>query len=138
MNTIDVGLLFDQGAQDYDRTRRQYIPCFDDFYGTALQFYPADSAQPMHVLDLGAAQGCSPAWRGPCCRMRASRCATFQTYSSRRRAGVLQMMRRWYYLIADYVDGALAGEYDVIMSALSIHHTPHGKLPGVFPRCMAP
>ena len=132
MNTIDVGLLFDQGAQDYDRTRRQYIPCFDDFYGTALQLLPPTARVAHACVGLGAGTGLFAGLARPLLpNARFTLCDISEnmlTQARRRFANDAQVD----YLIADYVDGALAGEYDVIMSALSIHHTPHGKLPGVF------
>jgi len=131
MNAIDVGVLFDQGAQDYDRTRRQYIPCFDDFYGTALQLLPADRAG-LHVMDLGAGTGLFAGLARPLLpNARFTLCDISEnmlTQARRRFANDTSVD----YLIANYVDEALPGEYDVIMSALSIHHTPHDKLLDVF------
>ena len=131
MSAIDVGVLFDKGAQDYDRTRRQYIPCFDDFYGTALQLLPADRAG-LHVLDLGAGTGLFASLARP---LLPSACFTLCDISE----NMLAQARKRFakdagvdYLIANYVDEALPGKYDVIISALSIHHTPHARLPFVF------
>jgi tRNA (cmo5U34)-methyltransferase len=131
MSAIDIGALFDQGAQDYDRTRRQYIPCFDEFYGTALQLLPADRAG-LHVLDLGAGTGLFAGLARPLLpHARFTLCDISENMltQARRRfaqdAGVDT-------LVANYVDDALTGEYDVILSALSIHHTPHERLPFVF------
>jgi tRNA (cmo5U34)-methyltransferase len=131
MNAIDVGVLFDQGAQDYDRTRRQYIPCFDDFYGTALQLLPADRAG-LHVLDLGAGTGLFAGLARPLLpHAHFTLCDISENM-------LMQARKRFAqdgivdYLIANYVDDVLPGTYDVILSALSIHHTPHDKLPGVF------
>jgi tRNA (cmo5U34)-methyltransferase len=133
MNAIDVGALFDAGAQDYDRTRRQYIPCFDEFYGTALQLLPANHDAPFHVLDLGAGTGLFASLARPLLpRARFTLCDISENM-------LVQARKRFAndaqvdFLVADYVDGDLpAGAYDVILSALSIHHTPHEKLPSVF------
>ncbi len=48
--------LFDAVAGDYDRERRQLIPCFDDFYGMALSLVESDHPSP-RILDLGAGTG---------------------------------------------------------------------------------
>lgn len=132
MNAIDVGVLFDQGAQDYDRTRRQYIPCFDDFYGTALQLLPEDREAPLHVLDLGAGTGLFAGLARPLLpNARFTLCDISEAMLSQARkrfandAGV-------DYVVANYVDELLPGKYDVVLSALSIHHTPHERLPFVF------
>jgi tRNA (cmo5U34)-methyltransferase len=34
--------LFDKAAQNYDRARRQLVPCFDDFYSTVLDLIPCE------------------------------------------------------------------------------------------------
>ena len=52
---LNVKSLFDQAAQDYDCTRRQFIPCFDAFYGSALVLLP--ERQGLRVLDVGAGTG---------------------------------------------------------------------------------
>src|SRR5436190_957122 len=54
---IDAKQVFDHATADYDRTRRLYIPCFDDFYGTALALIPYQSDEPFNILDLGAGTG---------------------------------------------------------------------------------
>lgn len=51
-----VKLLFDAGANDYDRQRGQLIPCFDEFYGMALSLADSSSPSP-RILDLGAGTG---------------------------------------------------------------------------------
>jgi hypothetical protein len=32
--------LFGKAAHNYDRTRQQRVPCFDDFYGCVLDLIP--------------------------------------------------------------------------------------------------
>lgn len=133
MSAIDVGVLFDQGAQDYDRTRRQYIPCFDDFYGTALQLLPADRDGALHVLDLGAGTGLFASLARPLLtHARFTLCDISENMLTQARKRFAQDANV-DTLIANYVDDDLpTDEYDVILSALSIHHTPHERLPFVF------
>src|SRR5271169_5849693 len=52
-----VQVAFDSAAGDYDRTRRQLVPCFDDFYRTVVERLPFASADAPRVLDLGAGTG---------------------------------------------------------------------------------
>jgi hypothetical protein len=53
-----VGRLFSLGAQGYDAVRRNLVPCFDGFYGSALDaiadWAGARVSAPLAVLDLGA------------------------------------------------------------------------------------
>lgn len=132
MSAIDVGVLFDQAAQDYDRTRRQYIPCFDDFYGTALQLLPANRDAALHVLDLGAGTGLFASLARPLLpNARFTLCDISEAMLTQARKRFAQDANV-DYLIANYVDEALPGKVDVVISALSIHHTPHERLPFVF------
>src|SRR5262245_21309989 len=48
---------FDASAQDYERTRRKLIRCFDEFYRAALDCLPFEKQQEFSVLDLGAGTG---------------------------------------------------------------------------------
>jgi len=47
---------FDAVARSYDRQRKKFIPCFDDFYGTAIDNLELDNPTPS-ILDLGAGTG---------------------------------------------------------------------------------
>ena len=55
--TMNIKALFDAAAQDYDCTQPQYIPCFDEFYSTALGLIPHDNQANLKVLDIGAGTG---------------------------------------------------------------------------------
>jgi len=47
---------FNAVAKDYDKQRRLFIPCFDDFYGIAIENLTVNSKEPI-VLDIGAGTG---------------------------------------------------------------------------------
>jgi tRNA (cmo5U34)-methyltransferase len=47
---------FDAAAKDYDRQRRLFIPCFDDFYGMAVENLVLTGTEPA-ILDIGAGTG---------------------------------------------------------------------------------
>ena len=44
-------------ADGDDRARRKLVPCFDDFYRTALELLPFAPDASFEVLDLGAGTG---------------------------------------------------------------------------------
>jgi tRNA (cmo5U34)-methyltransferase len=49
---------FNRDAAGYDAMRRRLIPCFDDFYGTALTLIGDWKPQKaLRVLDVGAGTG---------------------------------------------------------------------------------
>ena len=51
-----VRKAFAADAENYDRPRRKLVPCFDDFYRTALELLPFNP-RTFEVLDLGAGTG---------------------------------------------------------------------------------
>ena len=48
---------FDIVADQYDSQRRYFIPCFDDYYKTSLDFLASIRKDFVSVLDLGAGTG---------------------------------------------------------------------------------
>src|SRR5258708_28327466 len=52
-----VRKVFAADADNYDRARRKLVPCFDDFYRTALELLPFKSDDRFEALDLGAGTG---------------------------------------------------------------------------------
>ena len=52
--------VFESTAGTYEDARRRLIPCFDEFYGTAVRLLPETTG---HVLDLGAGRVCGSGFR---------------------------------------------------------------------------
>ena len=128
---------FNRDAQDYDRPRRALIPCFDDFYGTAVELLGEDSGAPLRVLDLGAGTGLLAAvvrGRFPAARLSLLDVAEDMLAVARRRfAGDPDVTLR----AADYGHCDLGGPYDAVVSALSIHHLEHPAKQALFRRVFA-
>ena len=115
--------LFDKAAKNYDLNRRQLIPGFDDFYGTAIDIFPYPADAEIEILDLGAGTGLLSAMVA-----QAYPRATFTLVDI---AGqMLEQARqrfanepgRFRFEVMDYARKPLPGTYHVIMSAMSIHH----------------
>jgi tRNA (cmo5U34)-methyltransferase len=116
-------MLFDRAAQRYDTTRRQLVPCFDDLYGTALALLPQQRNVPLRVLDIGAGTGLFSAFiaeRYPQAHltlidlapdMLAKAAERLEMYASR---VTIQQL--------DMTQVRQLGKFDVIVSALAIHH----------------
>lgn len=122
MSMALVKTAFDEGAQTYDRARRQLIPCFDDFYGTALALIPLRPHANFRVLDLGAGTGLLSflvARKFPLARITLLDISQEMLDKARERfAGIEERLE---FAAGDYADG-FTGQFDVVISALSIHH----------------
>jgi tRNA (cmo5U34)-methyltransferase len=131
---MNVGKLFGEGAGGYDRARRQLVPCFDEFYGAVMELVPMDRGEAFRVLDLGAGTGLLGAMVGRAFPEAEVAMADFSE-------GMLDVARgrfagepdgRYTFLPMDYAREALPGEYEVVVSALSMHHLEDGAKRRVF------
>ena len=130
---MNIKELFDAAAQDYDRTRPQYIPCFEEFYGAAIGLIAQGPQDRFRVLDLGAGTGLLSALIATAFpRATLTLADVSDEMLVQAKARFAKMGKRITVLAVDYVRAPLTGQYDVIASALSLHHTPQDKLPGVF------
>ena len=125
-----LGVLFDAAAPDYDGARRMLVPGFDRFYGAAVESIPFDADEPLRVLDLGAGTGILSA-------MVAGRFPNAQVTLVDVSVEMLRVARRRFageagrfeFRVMDHARKPLPGRprgYDLVVSALSIHHLTHG------------
>lgn len=120
---MGIKQAFDQGASDYDHARKQLIPCFNDFYGCALDIIPFANNSQLNILDLGAGTGLLA-------QLISERFYNAQFTLCDISSGMLAEAKKRFsgtkikvdYLIKDYAIDKIKGEYDLIVSALSIHH----------------
>lgn len=115
---------FERGAATYDRDRRRLIPCFDDFYTIPIDIIPFHRDRELRVLDLGAGTGllsAGVAERYPRAQLTlvdlspAMLALAEQRFSGGDR-------RRVTLHVLDYRRDQPKGAYDLVISALSIHH----------------
>jgi tRNA (cmo5U34)-methyltransferase len=118
-----VEALFDTAAEDYDRARRQLVPPFDAFYGTVVDSIPHEREDAIRVLDLGAGTGLLSAFVAqafPRARMTLVDASPDMLGVARRRFA--DELERFEMRVVNYAREPLPEEYEVVVSALSIHH----------------
>ncbi|EME71586.1 SAM-dependent methyltransferase [Paramagnetospirillum caucaseum] len=120
---LTVEAAFNRAARSYDRLRRQLIPCFDDFYGAAIDLAVEFAPPGARILDLGAGTGLLSA-------LAAERLPDARLVLTDLAEGMLSRARERFagrpvpveFRVMNHLDLAEEGAYDVVMSALSIHH----------------
>ncbi len=120
-----VRKAFASGADTYDRARRKLVPCFDDFYRTALELMPFKPDARCEVLDLGAGTGLLSAMIAealPKARLTLFDLTPEMLMIARRRLRPLG--KRVRFVTADFASAAPSKSYDAVVSALAIHHLP--------------
>ena len=121
-------------AQEYDANRRRFIPCYDDYYETSTKLIAANIKPPQRILDLGTGTGLlSYFWyrHFPSAEYVWVDIADEMLDITRKRfAGIDNVS----YQIADYSQALPDGDFDVIMSALSIHHLEDEEKAKLFAR----
>src|SRR5262245_23687428 len=128
-----VKTLFDKAAQSYDQSRRQLVPCFDDFYGTALELIPFERQAPLQMLDLGAGTGLLSALVAEVYpQAEITLVDISEEMLNKARERLATQGSRFRFLALDLTQAALSGQYHVVMSALSIHHLPHSAKQALF------
>ena len=128
-----VGALFGEAATGYDQARRQLVPPFDDFYGTVVESIPYEQDAPTRVLDLGAGTGLLSALVArafPRARFTLVDVSPEMLEVARRRFA--DEPARFELRVMDYAWEPLLGEYEAVVSALSVHHLDGPEKRGLF------
>ncbi|ARJ67237.1 SAM-dependent methyltransferase [Magnetospirillum sp. ME-1] len=120
---MTIQAAFNRAARSYDGLRRQLIPCFDDFYGAAVDLVAEFAPPDARILDLGAGTGLLSA-------LVAERLPAVRLVLTDLAEGMLAQAKERFtgrepkvdLRVMNHLDLAEEGVYDVVMSALSIHH----------------
>ncbi len=117
----EIQRKFDEVSKKYDEQRRKFIPCFDDFYRLSASVASADTKTP-NILDVGAGTGLLSSFlmeRYPEASFTLIDISEKMLEIAKERFGNNSNVK---YIIADYSKYDFAEEYDLVVSALSVHH----------------
>jgi tRNA (cmo5U34)-methyltransferase len=134
---MDARQVFDEAATGYDALRRKLIPCFDAFYGTAVELVQCDPVRPARILDLGAGTGLLAerlARRFPLAELTLLDVSEEMLARARARFGDGP---RVSFRSCDLSAADLGGPWDAVVSALSIHHLPDEEKRALYGRILA-
>jgi len=119
----DAQAWFDRWVDTYDADRRVLIPCFDAFYGTAAEAAALDRSGPVRVLDLGAGTGLlSSVLAGSLPEASFVLLDEAPAMLERAVERLAPLGDHVSTVVADLRDPLPEGPFDVVASALAIHH----------------
>lgn len=127
---------FEAVSKEYDAQRKQLIPCFDDFYRLPVETLDFEGDAP-RVLDIGGGTGLFAAF-------------VLEKYKNAHltmidlSAGMLDVAQKRFaaysdfeYITADYTAYKFEETFDIIISALSIHHLSAAQKEKLYSECYA-
>lgn len=119
---MNIKEQFNLIAEEYDKNRKKFIPCFEDYYINTTRFIASNIAEPRRILDLGAGTGLlSYYWyqHYPDSEYVLVDIADDMLNIARKRfTGIGKVT----YQVLNYSDELPSGDFDIIVSALSVHH----------------
>lgn len=129
---MDIKEQFNLIAEEYDKNRRKFIPCFEDYYINTTEFIASNIEKPKRILDLGAGTGLlSYYWyrNFPEAEYVLVDIADDMLGVAKKRFAVIDTVS---YEALNYLNGLPCGDFDAIVSALSIHHLENDEKARLF------
>lgn len=131
---MNIQEQFNLIAQEYDRNRRRFIPCYEDYYITATDFIASSVSEPKKVIDLGAGTGLlSYYWyqKFPKAEYILSDIASDMLGVAKKRFAGLD---NFSFRLENYIEKLPDDGFDAAISALSIHHLEDDEKRRLFKR----
>lgn len=128
---------FNRVAAEYDKNRRAFIPCFEQFYKATTDFLAGAVSEPRLIFDLGSGTGLLPSFwfrHFPDSDYVLCDIAEEMLSVAKKRFESVPNVR---FEQRDYAESLPPGTPDLVMSALSIHHLEHEAKQTLFARIFA-
>lgn len=128
----EIEAQFNAAALEYDAARRTIIPCFDDYYENAAAFVVRGMTPPARILDLGAGTGLLTTFyfrHFPHAEYVLTDIAESMLSVAKKR---FLGMDNISYSCSDYSNFLPAGQFDLVISGLSIHHLENDRKQALF------
>lgn len=129
---MNIQQAFNAAATDYDKLRRSLIPCFDDFYGIAVEIVSScqllqdnfgDRTVPFKALDLGAGTGLYAGMvQATFSNIEFTLLDLANEMLEQAKVRFSGLGKSPKIVLGDYTKADLGECYDLIISGLSIHH----------------
>lgn len=113
-------------ASNYDSERRRLIPCFDDFYGSVGELIARHYSTVPRMLDLGAGTGIVSA--SVVARVSVDQLTLLDQSAAMLERAATRLVR-WHpeLVVQELCEPLPSGPFDVVVSALAIHHLRHDE-----------
>lgn len=119
---MNIGEQFNLIAKEYDSKREKFIPCYGDFYENTTKFIASNIKYPHSILDLGAGTGLLTSfwykYFPHSIYMLVDIADDMLKIAKKRFAGINNIL----FNTLNYTDALPANDFDIAISALSIHH----------------
>ncbi len=125
---------FNSVSQNYDKQRRQLIPCFDDYYNLPLTVMDYKGESP-NVLDLGCGTGLFTSivmQKYPNAKYTLIDISDKMLEQAKIR---FKGNNKVEFIIYDYINYEFTNKFDIIISALSIHHLSATEKEQLYKKC---
>ncbi|MDE1191785.1 MAG: class I SAM-dependent methyltransferase [Arachidicoccus sp.] len=120
-----IAQSFDAVSEKYDKQRPLLIPCFDDFYGIALEL-SNEAKDVKNILDIGAGTGLMSAFFAEKYPDAEITLVDFSEDMLNKAKDRFKGNDKIHYLQADFSTVEFEdNHYDLVVSGLAIHHLKH-------------
>ncbi|MBP8958948.1 MAG: class I SAM-dependent methyltransferase [Bacteroidales bacterium] len=118
---------FNEVSRKYDQQRRLFIPCYEDYYGASVSFLSFIRPNVNNILDLGAGTGLLTEYlfdKYPNAFFTLIDIAEQMLEVAKQK---FLYKANFKFLVGDYTENLPGESYELISSALSIHHLSEEK-----------